>query len=388
MPKNFNIPKFTKTLLFLAILLFLIVMCSYYDCGFVNLENSLPSLPKFIIVFFLFVFIKIVTSSIKILVANKEEKNADFRTIRTLNFLRYGIWVLFVIVSASIVFEDVGALITSLGLIGFGVTFALQKPILNFVGWLNINLNRSFKIGDRIKIGNYVGDVAEIRMMHTILSSVIGGADQYSGKTVSIPNELLLSEPVENYTKDDNFIKQEIKVSITYESDWKKARDLFGNIVEEVTKRNLHRHKKNLRKRMSFIDGMIDKLSDRFEKTQKKKREKKLKEHIDKLEKEKEEIEETFGEMPSWFRPEIHVSLEDSCISLMALFAVPYDMKRIVMTEINSAFLEALRKERNINIAYPHIQVVTGQKTKALNRSVSEFLGIDNINLKLKENNN
>jgi len=362
-------------------------MCTYYDCGFTNLESSLPSLPKIIILFFLFVFVKIITSSLKILGEKQEEKNADFRTIRTFNFLRYGIWIVFIFLAASIVFEDVGALLTSFGLIGFGVTFALQKPILNFVGWVNINLNRSFKIGDRIKVGNYIGDVAEIRMMHTVINSLVEGADQYSGKMVSIPNELLLVEPVENYTKDDNFVKQELKVSITYESDWKRAKDLFESIVEEVTKRNLHRHKKNLRKRISFIDGMIEKLSDRFEKTQKKKREKKLKEHIDKLEKEKEEIKETFDEMPSWFRPQTHVSLEDSCISLMALFAVPYDIKRAVMTEINSAFLDALRKEKDIEIAYPHVQIVTGNKPKALNRSVSEFLGIDNINLKLKENN-
>ncbi len=379
--KNFNVPGFAKTLIFLSVILFLLTMCTNYDCGFREIEDSVVAFgPKLIIIFFLFIVTNLVSSSLKILITRRDGE--DSRIMRMLSYFRYLAWIVFLFVAATIAFEDPGALLTSFGLIGFGVTFALQKPILNFVGWLNISLNRSFKVGDRIKVGQIAGDVVEIKMMHTTVKSLLDDVDQHSGKLVSIPNELLLVEPVENYTKEDNFIKSDMSISITYESDWRKAKKIFEEIVNDVTKKNLHKYKKNLSRKLSFIDETIEKLSERFERTQKRKREKKLKEHIDALEKEKEGIKETFEDMPGWFRPKTYVEMSDSCIKLSAVFSVPYDMVRIVKTEINSAFLDAVRKERDVDIAYPHLQIVTGEKSKRVNRVLTEFMGIDNISLK------
>lgn len=383
MATKFNIPNFMRALIFLLVLLFLLVMSNYYDLGLhVMRESFMGMLPKIIVIVFLFVLVNFLASAIKMVVMRKEEKEENFKMVRALNVIRYGIWVVFLFIAASIIFEDFGALLTSFGLIGFGVTFALQKPILNFVGWINIQFNRTFRVGDRIRIGNYSGDVVEVKMMQTVIRSLMEEMDQYSGKLVTIPNEMVLVEPVENFTKDDNFIKTELRISITYESDWRKAKKIFEDIVIDVARKNLHKYKNNLTRRLSFIDDTIEKLSERFEKTQKKNRERKLKEQITELEKQKEEIRETFEEMPSWFHPKIHVALGDSSIVLLALLSVPYDMIRNVKTEINSAFLDALRKERDVEIAYPHVQLVTGRKPAPVNRVLSEFMGIDNISLK------
>lgn len=383
MATKFNIPGFVRALIFLMVLLFLLVMSNYYDYGLYEMRASMSDVfPKMVVIFFLFILTNLVASAIKIVVIRREDREESFKIVRTLNFMRYGMWVVFFFLSASIIFEDFGALLTSFGLIGFGITFALQKPILNFVGWLNIEFNRTFRIGDRIRIGKYEGDVIEIKMMQTVVRGLMENIDQYSGKILTIPNELVLVEPVENYTKDDNFIKTELKVAITYESDWRKAKKIFEDIVSNVTKKNLHRHKKNLSRKLSIIDETIEKLSQRFEKTQKRRREKRLKEQISELEKQKEEIKESFEDMPSWFRPKIYLDMGDSSINLLALISVPYDMARTVKTEISMAFLDAIRKERNVEIAYPHLQLIMEKKPKAINRILTDFMGIDNISIK------
>ncbi|MBU2476813.1 mechanosensitive ion channel family protein [Candidatus Micrarchaeota archaeon] len=374
MPAKFNFSAFAKIVIFLVSVLFFLFMCGSYDCGISGFQGYLSaSLPKILIILFLFVLVKLITSSIKLVIARKEENEEESKLVNGLRLARYALWAVFVLIVTTLVFHDFGALITSLGLIGFGITFSLQKPIMNFVGWLNINFNRPFRVGDRIKIGNFSGDVIEIKMMNTVIKSMIEGFDQYSGKILTIPNELVLIEPVENYTKEDNFLKTKLEISITYESDWRKAKNIFESIVSDVTKKNLHKYRKRLARRISFIDETIEKLSSRFEKASSKEREKKIKEKISELEKQKENIQESFEELPSWFKPKVYVDLSESSITLLALFSVPYNKMRSSKTEINMSFLESIRKEKNIEIAYPHLKIISGKRNNYSNTILSDF---------------
>lgn len=373
MLKKLDTKSLTKIILLVVVIIFLGAMCQYYNCGFYPaLEGSVTKyLPKVILILFVLILAKLISSLLKIL-AKRSEKQKDFRLASMFNFIRYGLWIVSIFVVASILFKDLGALLTSVGLIGFGITFALQKPILNFVGWLDIKFHRSFEVGDRIKVGEYRGDVVETKMMNTTINSLLPGLDQHSGKMVSIPNELMLVKPVENYTKENNFLKTELKISITYESDWRRGKNALKEIVENVTKKHVHKFKNSLSKRISFIDQTIEKLSKRFKRTRRKKRGERLKKHMDKLEKKKETIKEKVEEMPNWTRPQIHVDMSDSSIDLVALYAVPYDMQRSVRTEIISQFLDYTQKEEKIEIAYPHLQLVGGKKSFG-SKKISDF---------------
>lgn len=369
-----------RVAILVVILVFLSTMCSYGHCVMTSsLETSFMSLlPNLIIIGLSFIFIKLITSSLKILSKRGGKDGMGFGPI---NLIRYGLWVAFIVLSLSIIFGDVGALLTSLGLIGFGVTFALQKPILNFVGWFHVHTHKTFSVGDRIKIKDLSGDVVDIKMMHTVVKSLLGGTDHHSGKLVSVPNELFLVEPVENYTMDNNFIKGEIKMSITYESDWRRAKEILEKIVMDVTRNNIHKFRDNLEKKISIIESSIVKMTDRLVKSKSKERGEKIKEHIDKLEKEKEDIKESFEEIPDRFKPLIFVDTADSSIVLSSLFMAPYNSIRYVKTEINSAFLDAIKKERNIEIAYPHLKILTRGRDTLTDHDLSKFLDIKSIDI-------
>ena len=53
-----------------------------------------------------------------------------------------------------------------------------------------------------------------------------------------------------------------------------------------------------------------------------------------------------------------------SAVQLIVQFTTPYDHIKKNRTIINLAFLDAIKKERKIEIAYPHLQIVTKGKTK------------------------
>ena len=76
---------------------------------------------------------------------------------------------------------------------------------------------RSTSIGDRIKLGDHVGDVIEIKLMETHLKSI-------KNELISIPNAQLLNSEVVNYSKriDGSGLLLHTTVGIGYEEPPKK----------------------------------------------------------------------------------------------------------------------------------------------------------------------
>lgn len=59
--------------------------------------------------------------------------------------------------------------------------------------------------------------------------------DQPTGRLCVIPNGLVLAHTVHNYTKDHQFIWDEISVPITYDSDWRLASEIVLGVVTRET---------------------------------------------------------------------------------------------------------------------------------------------------------
>ncbi len=123
-----------------------------------------------------------------------------------------------------------------LGLIGAAITFALQEVVLSFAGWLGIFFGRFYFFGDRIKLGNIVGDVIDIGFLRTTLVECgdwVDG-DLYNGRIVRIANSFVFKEPVFNYNSNFKFLWDEIKLPLTHESDYKKAKDIIEKTVKKM----------------------------------------------------------------------------------------------------------------------------------------------------------
>jgi len=132
-------------------------------------------------------------------------------------------------------FEGLASLATLLGLASAGLMIALKDLLIDLAGWIFIILRKPFTVGDRIQIGTFAGDVIDIRpFQFTILE--IGNwvsADQSTGRIIHIPNGKVFSEAQASYTQGFEFIWDEIPVTITFESNWQKAKNLLLEIARK-----------------------------------------------------------------------------------------------------------------------------------------------------------
>ena len=135
-------------------------------------------------------------------------------------------------------FVALRSLSTFLGLLSAGLAIALRDLVADFAGWLFILFRRPFDLGDRIQIGSHAGDVIDRRIFQFSIMEIGNwvGADQSTGRVIHIPNQRVFLEPLANYSAGVPYLWNELKVLVTLESDWKKAKTLFAEITKEITK--------------------------------------------------------------------------------------------------------------------------------------------------------
>lgn len=173
--------------------------------------------------------------AIRIINRKLPEARAQYKWRKNLTYA--SVFLGFLIVG-RIWFEGLQSLATFLGLLSAGLAIALKDPVTDFAGWIFILWRRPLDVGDRIQIGEVKGDVIDIRVFKfTVLE--IGNwvhADQSTGRVVHIPNHKVFSDSLANYTSDFEFIWNELQVLITFESDWRKAKNILQEIADEHLK--------------------------------------------------------------------------------------------------------------------------------------------------------
>lgn len=122
---------------------------------------------------------------------------------------------------------------TFLGLLSAGLAIALRDLVANFVGWAFILWRRPFEVGDRIEIGGTAGDVIDLRIFQFTLLEIGNwvDADQSTGRVIHVNNGRIFTESLANFSKGFDFIWNEIAVLVTFESDWKRAKKILGEIA-------------------------------------------------------------------------------------------------------------------------------------------------------------
>jgi small-conductance mechanosensitive channel len=173
---------------------------------------------------------------VKIVIDKIEDVTLRYRWKK---YLTYIFVIIGIIIIFPIWFGNFTSVGTFLGLLSAGLAIAFKDPIVNLAGWLFVMIRKPFIVGDRIQIGNVKGDVIDIRIFQfTVLE--IGNwvdAEQSTGRIIHIPNGKVFSETQANYSTGFDFIWDEMPILITFESDWKKAKEILSNVV---TKKTMH----------------------------------------------------------------------------------------------------------------------------------------------------
>jgi small-conductance mechanosensitive channel len=147
----------------------------------------------------------------------------------------YGLGVIGLIALLRIWTDGMTGMATYLGLASAGLAIALQDPLTNLAGWLFIIIRSPFSVGDRIQIGSHVGDVVDIRIFRTILLEIGNWvhADQSTGRLIHVPNGWVFKNTVASYDQAFGYIWNELELTLTFESNWKKAKDVLTRTVSD-----------------------------------------------------------------------------------------------------------------------------------------------------------
>lgn len=108
-----------------------------------------------------------------------------------------------------------------------GLGLGLQKIASNYVSGFIILLDRSLAIDDLITVDKYNGKVSRISTRYTVLKGL-------DGVESIIPNEMLISSPVQNLSLTDRAIWMSTDVAVAYDTDIEGLLPQLEDVVKTV----------------------------------------------------------------------------------------------------------------------------------------------------------
>ena len=142
--------------------------------------------------------------------------------------LRSAVWALGVIMALKNAGQDVGALLAGVGIGGLALAMAAKDFVSNIFGGITVFVDKPFRVGDRIQISGYDGNIEEIGIRSTRLRTL-------SGRVVVIPNFKFTDTFLENVTNEPSR-KVGLTLGLTYDTTPEQVQegiDILKAIIAE-----------------------------------------------------------------------------------------------------------------------------------------------------------
>lgn len=210
-------------------------------------------------------------------------------------------------------------LLPSLGILAAGLAIASQEMIGSLAAGLNIWVGNIYRVGDRVRIGDVIGDVMDISLLRTTVMEVGEWvkADQYTGRVVTVANRVVWTNPVYNFTQHWGYLWDEITMPITYESDWQQATELM-----------LEQGQKYTAELQADAEAKLNRMIDRYP------------------------LKDTKVE------PTLYLAMTDNWIELTLRFLVDAQERRGVKDRLHRELLQYFQAEEKIEVASTTIEIV------------------------------
>jgi small-conductance mechanosensitive channel len=162
--------------------------------------------------------------------AEKSEGDWDDRLVELLELIvKYVVWFAAIMLVLATFAIDITPFLAGAGIAGLAVALAAQDIISNFFGGAIITVDKPFKVGDRIKVDTYYGDVISIGPRSTRLKTL-------DYQIITIPNNKITTNVIVNYAEPDQKLRITLPVSVAYGTDPKKVKTLLLEIAKTIIK--------------------------------------------------------------------------------------------------------------------------------------------------------
>ena len=265
-----------------------------------------------IIVLLCFIIFSIILHFVKKYLLKKVKSKKQVTNISIfIDLLKFMFYILLFIIIFSWYSQSWGELSFIIGLLTVALGWALQKPISGVVAWLILTIRRPLHIGDRVIISDVKGDIANITLTHFFIKEIGGTIDgeELSGRTVMIPTSIIFEDKIINYTEFDDYILDEITTAITYESNLEKAEKIVLNATSLV----MDSHWKKFPKRIDV-------------------------------------------------KPHTRLQFRDSGIDVTVRYQSIAKNRNSISTDIRRVIYNKIRESNDVEIAYPHTEVLYREK--------------------------
>lgn len=220
----------------LSSIVFYIILVLGFKIGFQHFDfqtaifNSLISTLLILIVSIL--ILRIITNFSKHWLeewAYKTKSTADDRLIPLLEKISK---VIVVILAVIFVFDswriDISPLLATAGIAGIAISFAVKDSLSNIFGGIQLVLDKTFKVGDKVKLeSGELGVILDIGLRSTKLKT-------YDNETIYIPNGILANTKIKNYTMPDLSIRVNVDFGVEYGSDTHKVEQVVLEALKKI----------------------------------------------------------------------------------------------------------------------------------------------------------
>lgn len=160
-------------------------------------------------------------------------------------------YIFYILATILIWKTQIKSIMTFISFIAAAMTLALRDIITNFFAGIYISLYKPFRVEDRVELNysskNLTGDVVNINSLYFEILEV-GDNEQSTGIIVQVPNYVIFSSPIKNYTKAFKYIWSELEINLDLNCDLEKNKEVLYNIVNsnDIVKKIPNKMKKQL----------------------------------------------------------------------------------------------------------------------------------------------
>jgi MscS family membrane protein len=140
---------------------------------------------------------------------------------------KYVVWFAAIILILYTFKVDITPFLAGAGIAGLAIALAAQDIISNFFGGAIITIDKPFKVGDRINVDQYYGDVINVGPRSTRLKTL-------DYQIVTIPINKITTNVIVNFAEPDQKLRITLPVSVAYGTDVEKVRRILLEIARDV----------------------------------------------------------------------------------------------------------------------------------------------------------
>jgi len=192
--------------------------------------NSLSD--TFLILIITLLIIRIIDSFSKQWLEEWKFKTKTTADERLIPFLQKILKAVVIILAIIFVFSawniNITPLLTTAGIAGVALAFAVKDSLANILGGLQLVLDKAFKVEDKVELeSGEKGVILDIGLRSTKLRT-------YDNEVIYIPNGYLANAKIKNYTHPDLSIRVNVEFGVKYGSDTEKVRQVVLEAMQNI----------------------------------------------------------------------------------------------------------------------------------------------------------